>query len=208
MNSFIREKIRDEALALGFTRAEYIEQDKIVFYPELRAICEGTQCGCYDANWVCPPAFGSFEDGKKKILSYKNFLLFSKKYELEDRFDFEGMQQGMRDFRRSIPGLERAAREALLSSDTEGRDAAEERTLEQKADSIPVQEEDPIFILSAGSCGLCKNCTYPDAPCRFPQLLHHPIEGYGLNVNELAQSCGMAYNNGPATVTYFGGILF
>ncbi len=178
----LRDSIREAALSGGFFQAEYVDMYSIVFYPELRAICEGNQCGCYGANWVCPPAFGSFEEGREKILSYGNMLLFTKKYDLEDSFDFEGMQEGMRDFRRSLSGLETFAKELL--------------------------GPDRIFVLSVGSCRLCSECTYPDAPCRFPELLHHPIEGYGLNVSELAQSCGISYNNGKNTVTYFGALLF
>ncbi|MBR0129988.1 MAG: DUF2284 domain-containing protein [Firmicutes bacterium] len=178
----LKETIRQAALEQGFFQAEYVERDNIVFYPELRAICEGNQCGCYGANWVCPPAFGDFEEGKAKILSYENMLLITKKYDLEDSFDFEGMQEGMRDFRRSLPAIEGFAWDLLGPEN--------------------------VFVLSVGSCRLCSECTYPDAPCRFPKLLHHPIEGYGLNVNELAESCGITYNNGKNTVTYFGALLF
>ena len=57
-------------------------------------------------------------------------------------------------------------------------------------------------------CGRCSKCTYPDAPCRFLQFLHHSLEGYGFIVNELAKEAGIRYNNGSNTVTYFGALLF
>ena len=30
----------------------------------------------------------------------------------------------------------------------------------------------PFKLLSTGGCHLCKTCTYPDAPCRFPDRRH------------------------------------
>ena len=63
-------------------------------------------------------------------------------------------------------------------------------------------------ILSNESCGRCAECTYPDAPCRFPEELYHSIEGYGLNVSELAGQAGIRYMNGPSTVTFFGAVLY
>ena len=62
--------------------------------------------------------------------------------------------------------------------------------------------------LSNEGCGRCSECTYPDAPCRFPHLLHHSLEGYGFVVNKLATEAGVRYNNGANTVTYFGALIF
>ncbi len=186
MNDDIRKRIREAALSQGFCQAEYLEMKDVKFYREFRKVCEDNGCGRYGKSWVCPPAFGSFEDGKSKILSYSNFLLFTKKYDIEGSFDYDGMMDGMRDFRRSIPAIESFAKDAV-SGENGNRG---------------------VFVLSVGSCGLCRECTYPDSPCRYPELLHHPLEGYGLNVGELAQTCGIRYNNGPGTVTYFGTLLF
>ena len=104
----------------------------------------------------------------------------AKKYELEDSFDYEGMMEGMRDFRDAADEFDRRIRGLL-----------------------------PDFLLLANErCGRCTKCTYPDAPCRFPEQLHPSLEGYGFVVNELAREAGVRYNNGPATVTYFGGLFF
>ena len=65
-----------------------------------------------------------------------------------------------------------------------------------------------IFILSNESCDRCRICTYPDAPCRFPEKLHHSIEGYGLMISELAEQAGINYINGQGTVTFFGAVLY
>ena len=64
------------------------------------------------------------------------------------------------------------------------------------------------LILSNESCNRCKKCTYPDAPCRFPDKLYPSIEGFGFIVSELATQAGIKYNNGPNTVTFFGAVLY
>jgi len=65
-----------------------------------------------------------------------------------------------------------------------------------------------FLLLSNEGCKRCRTCTYPDAPCRFPERLHHSLEGYGFIVSELAKAAGMHYNNGANTVTFFGALLF
>ncbi|MFQ6804175.1 MAG: DUF2284 domain-containing protein [Lachnospiraceae bacterium] len=34
-----------------------------------------------------------------------------------------------------------------------------------------------FLILSNEGCDLCSECTYPEAPCRFPDRSHGSIEG-------------------------------
>ena len=63
----------------------------------------------------------------------------------------------------------------------------------------------PVF--GAGGCTLCETCAYP-APCRFPEKTFSSIEAAGINVTELGRACGLRYNNGENTVTYFSMILF
>ncbi len=73
-----------------------------------------------------------------------------------------------------------------------------------------VQEllEKPFLILGSESCQRCGTCTYPDAPCRFPDTIVGTAEGYGIWVTELAKSTGIPYNGGPNTVTYFGVVFY
>ena len=107
-------------------------------------------------------------------------LLFSLAYQLEDSFDFDGMINGMKDFKRAVDRLQ------------------------EKLDAILFD----YSLLSNEGCNRCPTCTYPDTHCRFPHLLHHSLEGYGFIVNELAKEAGIKYNNGSDTVTYFGAVLF
>ena len=116
------------------------------------------------------------------------------------------------DCRRTIlgysHGLVFSAVYALEDSfDFEGM-AAGHREFKAVCDRLYERLEKPFLLLSNEGCKRCGTCTYPDAPCRFPDKLFPSLEGYGILVNRLAQSAGIPYVNGPNTVTYFGMVCF
>lgn len=176
----ILSEIQEIAVQSSFSEAGYINVADLNYYPEVRAICEGNSCRNYAASWACPPAVGTIAECRERVEQYDKMLLFSKKYELEDSFDFEGMTEGLLDFKGTTD---------LFAQNLNG-----------------ILQD--YLLLSNEGCGRCAECTYPGAPCRFPQSLHHSLEGYGFMVNELAGKAGLRYNNGPNTVTYFGALLF
>lgn len=176
----IMSAIEKAAFDTGFTAFGCIETDHLKFHQEVRAICEGNTCRGYATSWACPPAVGTLEECAARVSQYEKMLLFSRAYELEDSFDFEGMTAGMRDFKKLT-----------------------DRFQQNLSNVLP-----DYLLLSNEGCGRCSTCAYPDAPCRFPELLHHSLEGYGFIVNELAKEAGIRYNYGPNTVTYFGALLF
>lgn len=176
----IENLLKEAATNSGFTEYGLIKTKDLRFYPEIRQICEGNSCRNYGRSWACPPAVGSLEECLQKVLQYENMLLFSQKFELEDSFDFEGMTNGLHSFK---------------------------STVDRFADHVrPVIND--VLILSNEGCGRCKDCTYPDAPCRFPDRLYPSLEGFCFIVSELAGQAGIRYNNGPDTVTFFGAVLF
>lgn len=105
---------------------------------------------------------------------------FDAKHVLEDDFDFEGITAAGTHHKQ----LDRALDEKLCEQGIAHR------------------------LYSAGGCSLCKKCTYPDAPCRFPDRVHRSMEACGIDVGALAKKCGLRYNNGAQTVTYFSMIVF
>ncbi len=117
---------------------------------------------------------------EERIKSYAHAVVFSCKYDLEDSFDFEGMMDGMKQ-----------ARDAL-------------------ADIRKNLTRDGIDHMALGceGCNLCPTCTYPDAPCRHPESATPSVEACGIHVVDLSRKVGVAYNNGPNTVTYFCIVLF
>lgn len=162
---------------IGITSFGVISTDKIVFSEEVRKICAGNQCRNYGKTWACPPAVGTFEECRDKCLQYSSAMVFASVYQLEDSFDFEGMQEGHREFKRVCDRL---------------------------FDRIDF----PCLLLSNEGCRRCQTCTYPDAPCRFPEKLFPSLEGHGILVNELAKSAGVPYIAGANTVSYFGMLYF
>lgn len=176
----IRKKIIESALQSGIWQTGLIDTKDLVFYEEIRDICKGNVCRNYGATWACPPAIGTIEECKNRAMQYGKMLLFSIKYLLEDPFDIEGMRDAMLSFKNSVDLFD--AKLKIFLSD--------------------------YLLLSNEGCGRCDKCTYPGSPCRFPERLHHSIEGYGFNIGELAEKTGIKYNNGKNTVTFFGGLLF
>ena len=172
--------IEEIAAESGFTECGYIPASHLKYNAEVRKICEGNSCRNYGTSWACPPAVGTLEECRERVAQYDTMLLFTKKYELESSFDFEGMGESLRDFKKAVDRFHRGLDPALSS----------------------------FLLLSNEGCGRCAKCTYPDEPCRFPDLLHHSLEGYGFVVNELAKEANVWYNNGPNTVTFFGALLF
>lgn len=157
----------------------FVTTAEIRFTQEVRAMCEVNTCRQYGKTWACPPAIGTVEDCQNRVRQFEKMLVFSVKYDLEDSFDYEGMTAGMAQFKKVCRTLNKVLR-PLLSH---------------------------YLILSNEGCDLCKTCTYPDAPCRFPEQVHGALEGYGIFVSELAKKANIHYINGTNTVTYFGGLL-
>lgn len=174
------ESIREILKSIGVFQYGIVKTEDIQFAQDVRNMCAANVCRQYGKTWACPPAVGTVEECRQRVLQYENMLVFSGKYKLEDSFDFEGMKAGMKDFKEMSRRLN-AAVKPLLSR---------------------------YLILSNEGCDLCASCTYPDAPCRFPDQSHGALEGYGIFVNQLANQAGINYINGANTVTYFGGLLF
>lgn len=165
---------------IGISRFGLISAAQIPFSPEVRKLCEGNACRNYGTTWACPPAVGTVEECKVKCFSYHHALVFNQVFPLEDSFDFEGMHAGHEAFK---------------------------QTCDKLYELIKSQAND-FLLLSNESCNRCKQCTYPDSPCRFPEKLFPSVEGFGILVAGLAEAANINYINGANTVTYFGMLLF
>jgi len=172
------------ALAInhGATRSAVVTVPEIQFSESFRNLCEMNTCGKYKTNWMCPPAVGPFEELKEKVLQFKNGLVVQTVYQMEDSFDFEGMMKA-KDIH------EKVFRDILSQI---------------RAEKIL----DPILPLNAGVCNYCENCVYPDRECLFPEEALASVEAYGIDVTALVTACGIPYNNGQASVSYVGVVLF
>jgi predicted metal-binding protein len=135
-------------------------------------------CVNYNTRWNCPPAIDPPGVQQKKIKSWQWAFVFSTKHDLTGPFDFEGM------FFKALG----AHRNLTIE-------------MHEKFGKI-----NPVF--GAGSCYLCKQCAWPNEPCRFPEKCVSSIEAAGIDVTALSRCANLSYNNGDRTVTYFSMVLF
>lgn len=148
-----------------------------------RDLCKQNSCGQYGKNHMCPPAIKGIEEWGKEVLSYDNAVIVTKVYSTKNSYDMEAMFDGIRDFQKVLVGL--------------------------KEDIKYQFPEKRFLVLGAGSCFICKKCTYEDEnPCRFPDKAFPSLEACGIDVMSLSKSVGVKYNNGKNTVTYLGGIFY
>ena len=157
----------------GFQAAE-IPMDKLVYTEDSRSYCAANKCRSYGASWACPPAVGSLEKCRAECEGYSHFFLFARMYELEDSLDIEGMGDAHDDFQERVDKL--------------GEDIRSETA--------------DFLLLNNEGCSRCDECTYPDAPCRFPDKLTYSMEGFGLFVSQVCKDNGLEYNHGRDTMTY------
>ena len=89
----MNEILAEISAAIGIPIHEWavLHSDKLIFSHDLLEYCKTNACGLYNKSWTCPPACETLEEQRKKILSYKNVLVFTTIRKLEDSFDFENM---------------------------------------------------------------------------------------------------------------------
>ena len=174
------ETLKALALEAGFTHAAVADAAILKPLPEVREMCAANTCRRYGACWSCPPACGTLEECRARMAPYSTVLVVQVVGQLEDSWDIEGMH------------------------DTEARQKeAFSRLLPQMQKRYPA-----LLPLNAGCCTVCKQCTCPDAPCRFPEKAISSMEAYGLLVNQVCTDSGLQYNYGPNTMAYTGCFLF
>ena len=167
------------ALELGFSHAAALDAKKLRALPEVREMCASGRCRRYGRSWSCPPACGSIEETAARMAAYTGGVLVQTTAQLADEFDMEGMDRAQETHKKRFFSLARQAR--LLYPD--------------------------VLPLTAGSCTLCRSCTYPDRPCRFPNKMLSSMEAYGLLVSDVCRDAGLPYYYGPGTLTYSACIL-
>ncbi len=165
---------------IGVYQHGEIAPKNIVFYPEIRKLCADNVCRVYGKTWACPPAVGTLDVCREKCCSFQNATVFSGKYSLEDPFDYEGMIAGQQAFKSLCDQVHAAAG----------------------------QRYSHFLLLANGGCTKCKTCTYPTAPCRMPETLYPAVEGFGINVSEIASQAGIDYRGEKNTLFYFGLLLY
>lgn len=169
----------EEIIRTLFYDTRTICREDLVFHDSVREMCQQNQCGAYGKNWMCPPAMGSMETCKRMLARFHAGWLVQTVGQLEDAFDYPTM---------------------LKTENTHNRNLHQAKTRLQK-------EGVDVLVLGAGGCRICKTCSYPHHPCRFPERAYHSMEGVGLLVTDVCKQVSMPYHYGKNTVTYTGCLL-
>lgn len=166
------------ALDSGFTHAVPLDTTTISLKQEVRDMCKNG-CQQYARRWSCPPGCGSLNELREIICHYKKGILVQTVTELEDEFDWDGMIKA------------------------QNRHQEHFHLFLEKLCAF-----NPEFLpLGTGCCMICKTCSYPDAPCRFPQKRISSMEACGMVVSEVCRQNRLKYYYGPNTIAYVACVL-
>ncbi len=89
----IAELLKEKALELGAYKVGEVPVEELVLDTVFRDICESNGCGLYGKCWMCPPDIGAIEDLMAELKTYRKAVVYQTVGQLEDSFDFEGMQE-------------------------------------------------------------------------------------------------------------------
>ena len=168
------EELAAVAHGIGFEHCGPLDPATIELKEEVREMCASGKCAMYARRWSCPPGCGTLEECRTLLTGYTHGILVQSLGELEDSFDVEAMME-----------TEAAHKERFY--------AMRKQLHELGAEAMAA---------GAGCCTVCRECTYPDAPCRFPEQRMSSMEALGMLVTEVCKANGLAYNHGPNTIAY------
>ena len=178
-NTLDRRKLEARLAALPIYQYAFIDTKDLPFSDRVRAVCQA-HCPMYDTTWACPPAVGTPVECRERILRYDEGLLLATVSEVEDAADMRAAMAAR------APHIE-ITRQAL---------------------SLVQAQADETLTLSAEACASCERCTWPDAPCRYPERMFPCLESHCIVVPDLAQRYGFEYLAGQNLITWFSLILY
>jgi len=158
----------------GFTYMAELDPGTIVLHEEVRQMCADNTCQQYGRCWSCPPGCGTLDECRKEVAEYKKGILVQTVGDIEDSFDFEAIKD--------VAELHKKNFTAMLS--------------------ILRQTTGQMLPLGAGCCTRCAKCTYPDAPCRFPDQMVSSMEAYGILVVDVCKANHLEYYYGSDKIAY------
>lgn len=177
-NGMTEQKLLEAALDLGFANAALIDTKDIVFEPAFRPLCAENVCGKYGVNYTCPPACGTVEEMRKRVLRYRRAIVLQSMWNINDPLDDEEIKPAKGQHNRWTRRLiDQAGGEGLM-----------------------------IGASGCGLCSPCM--MELGEPCRFPSLCFSCMSAYCIFVQELAGKCGMEYDCGNGIVAFFSMYCF
>ncbi len=174
-----REKLEAGMAELPIVQYAFFETEELTFTQRVRYVCEH-ECPQYGRSWACPPAVGTVDACIARCRSYPHALLITTMAEVTDIADMEITLATRPDHEAVTRRVHRLLRD---------------------------QGVEPL-VLSTESCAVCGTCSYPDGPCRHPELMYPCVESQGILVTEIAQRLGIEFQAGGNIVTWFSLFLY
>ena len=168
------EQLDAVAAQVGFEHYGPLDPATIELKQEVREMCASGKCAMYDKRWSCPPGCGTLDQCRELLTGYTHGILVQSVGELEDNFDIETMMETEATHKERFYAMRKTLHEL-------GAEA---------------------LAAGAGCCTICKECTYPDAPCRFPEQKMSSMEALGMLVLEVCKANDMRYFYGENTIAY------
>lgn len=169
-----QQKWIEMGLECGFTHVVQLNASTIKLNDEVRAMCASNKCRMYNTNWSCPPGCGTLAALRKRISRYHEGILVQTVGELEDDLDGEGMMAAQDQHQRNFARLHAL----LLTCNPD------------------------LMAIGAGACTRCSRCSYPEAPCRFPNQMTSSMEAMGMLVLQICRDNGLQYYYGSHAIAY------
>ena len=174
-----RERLEAQLSELPLLQYEFFSTSELTFTDRVRYVCR-TECPMYGKTWACPPAVGEVEECRKKCMRFEQALLISTITEVSDIANIE---------------------ETLSTR-------APHEEITRQVHALVKEQAQETMVLSTEACAHCEKCTYPDAPCRFPDKMYPCVESHGILVTDLAEKYGIAFLAEGNLVTWFSIIFF
>ena len=130
-----KQAVEQQLCQLPVSQYAWVDPREIEFSDRVRYVCEH-ECPMYGTSWACPPAVGTVEACRNRVLSYPGALVFTSLAEVSDIADMAATL------------ATRGAHEALT----------------RQVRDILLQFSPDVLTLSTESCAICTKCAYPDAP--------------------------------------------
>jgi predicted metal-binding protein len=158
---------------------DFIRTDELVFSERVRYICR-TECPMYDTNWACPPAVGTLEECRERVMRFEEGLMIATITEVSDIANIQ---------------------ETLATR-------APHEEITRQVQALVRQQAGQTLTLSTEACAHCEQCAYPNAPCRFPERMFPCVESHCILVTDLAEKHGIDFIAEGNVVTWFSLILY
>ena len=174
-----RQRLEEQLAGFPLYQYAFIRTADLEFSERVRWICR-TECPMYDTTWACPPAVGTPEECRSRVMAFVEGLLIATITEVSD----------IADIRQTL--------------DTR---APHEQITREVLQLVRQQAVDTL-TLSTEACAHCRRCSWPDAPCRHPERMFPCLESHCILVTNLAERYGIDFMAGGNLVTWFSLILY